>query len=108
MFYIQHNFEGTYWQRHDDWEFGSAAMEGSSYYHLPRWLQWLTASIGFHHIHHLDSRIPSYRLEACYAENPVFQNVHRLTLWQSLSCVSLKLWDETQMKMVGFPRLGRD
>jgi acyl-lipid omega-6 desaturase (Delta-12 desaturase) len=104
LFYIQHNFEGTYWERHGDWEFGSAAMEGSSYYHLPRWLQWLTASIGFHHIHHLDSRIPSYRLEACYAENPVFQDVNRLTLWQSLSCARLKLWDENEMRMVGFPR----
>lgn len=104
LFYIQHNFESTYWQRHDDWEFGSAAMEGSSYYQLPRWLQWLTANIGFHHIHHLDSRIPSYRLEECYAENPVFQGVNQLSFRQSLSCVSLKLWDENEMRMVGFPR----
>lgn len=108
LFYIQHNFEGTYWERHAEWDFAAAGMEGSSYYHLPRWLQWLTANIGFHHIHHLDSRIPCYRLPECYAQNPHFQAVNRLTFRQSLSCVSLKLWDETQMKMVGFPTVGGD
>ncbi len=106
MFYVQHNFVGTYWQRHDNWQFEMAGREGSSYYQLPRPLQWLTANIGFHHIHHLDSRIPNYRLQECFDGTSEFQQVHRLTLWQSLSCVSLKLWDEGEGRMVGFPTAG--
>jgi len=102
LFYVQHNFESTYWQRHDNWDFEIAAVVGSSYYHLPKGLQWLTANIGFHHIHHLDSRIPNYRLQECFDGNSVFQRVSRLTLWQSLSCATLKLWDENAGKMVGF------
>jgi omega-6 fatty acid desaturase (delta-12 desaturase) len=102
LFFVQHNFETAYWQRHDHWEFELAGIEGSSYYELPRGLQWLTANIGFHHIHHLDSRIPNYRLQECFDQNSEFQHVHRLTLWQSLSCVSLKLFDEEQGRMVGF------
>ena len=102
LFYVQHNFETTYWQRHNRWDFGTAGIEGSSYYHLPRGLQWFTANIGFHHIHHLDSRIPNYRLQECFDENSEFQQVNRLTLWQSMSCITLKLWDEDAGKMVGF------
>jgi omega-6 fatty acid desaturase (delta-12 desaturase) len=105
LFYVQHNYERTYWEHHEDWDFGTAAVEGSSYYHLPKVLQWLSANIGFHHIHHLDSRIPNYRLQECFEENAEFQRVNRLTLWQSLSCVSLKLWDENEKKMVGFGNL---
>jgi omega-6 fatty acid desaturase (delta-12 desaturase) len=106
LFYVQHNFEATYWQRHDSWDFGIAGMAGSSYYHLPKGLQWLTANIGFHHIHHLDSRIPNYRLQECFDGNSVFQRVNQFTLRQSLSCVTLKLWDENEGKMVGFQNLG--
>lgn len=102
LFYVQHNFETTYWQRHELWDFESAASTGSSYYDLPRGLQWLTANIGFHHIHHLDSRIPNYRLPECFAKNLEFQQAKRITLWQSLSCASLKLWDEDAGRMVGF------
>lgn len=105
MFYVQHTFEDTYWEHHDNWDFEAAAITGSSYYHLPRGLQWLTANIGFHHIHHLDSRIPNYRLQECFDRNPEFQQVTRLTIWQSLSCISFKLWDEKQGKMVGFKNL---
>lgn len=105
LFYVQHNFEATYWQRHEHWDFESAAWTGSSYYHLPRGLQWLTANIGFHHIHHLDSRIPNYRLPECFAKNLEFQQATRITLWQSLSCASLKLWDEDAGRMVGFQNL---
>ena len=107
LFYVQHNFETTYWQHHDQWDFGMAGIAGSSYYHLPKGLQWFTANIGFHHIHHLDSRIPNYRLQECFEENAEFQRVNRLTLWQSLSCVTLKLWDEDAGKMVGFRDLHR-
>lgn len=102
LFYVQHNFEATYWQRQERWDFESAATAGSSYYVLPRLLQWLTANIGFHHIHHLDSRIPNYRLPECFEKHPEFQQANRITLWQSLSCSSLKLWDEDAGKMVGF------
>lgn len=105
LFYVQHNFEGTYWEHHDDWDFAAAALEGSSYYHLPKVLEWMTASIGFHHIHHLDSRIPSYRLQECYANSAVLQRVNRLTLRQSLSCINYKLWDEQTGRMVGFSNL---
>jgi acyl-lipid omega-6 desaturase (Delta-12 desaturase) len=105
LFYVQHNFERTYWQRHDRWNFETAATTGSSYYELPRGLQWLTANIGFHHIHHLDSRIPNYRLQECFEKNPEFQQANRITLRQSLSCASLKLWDEDAGQMVGFQNL---
>ncbi len=102
LFYIQHNFEATYWQRHDRWDFATAGASGSSHYDLPKILQWFTANIGFHHIHHLDSRIPNYRLQECYDEHAEFRGANRLTLRQSLSCISLKLWDEEQGRMVGF------
>ncbi|MBX3436411.1 MAG: fatty acid desaturase [Planctomycetaceae bacterium] len=104
LFYVQHNFEETYWERHEHWDFETAGLHGSSYYQLPRPLQWMTANIGFHHIHHLDSRIPNYRLQECYDAHPEFQNVHRLTLRQSLACTRVKLWDEERRQMVGFPR----
>lgn len=106
LFYVQHHFDPTYWQRHADWDYFDSAIEGSSYYQLPAVLQWLTANIGLHHIHHLDSRIPNYRLPKCFDENPALQRAHRLTLWKSLSCASLKLWDEERAVMVGFPERG--
>lgn len=102
LFYVQHQYERTYWARHDEWDFARAAMSGSSYYVLPKFLQWATANIGLHHIHHLDSRIPNYNLQRCYDENPVFQKCEHLTLWQSLRCASLKLWDEEKNCMVTF------
>jgi omega-6 fatty acid desaturase (delta-12 desaturase) len=102
LFYVQHTFETAYWQRHDRWDFEMAGIAGSTYYELPRALQWMTANIGFHHIHHLDSRIPNYRLQECFDQNSRFQRVHRLTLWQSLSCMTLKLFDEEQGRMVSF------
>jgi len=102
LFYVQHQYENTYWARHDEWDFARAAMSGSSYYVLPKWLQWCTANIGLHHIHHLDSRIPNYNLQRCYDENPALQKCEHLTLWQSFHCANLKLWDEDQQKMVTF------
>ncbi len=107
LFYVQHHFEETYWQRRRDWNYEEAAIEGSSYYELPKILQWFTGSIGLHHIHHLDSHIPNYCLQKCFDENPEFQQVNRLTLRSSLSCATLKLWDEEQNKMVGYPRIKR-
>lgn len=104
LFYVQHQYEDAYWQPHDRWDYVAAALAGSSHYQLPRVLHWFTANIGLHHLHHLDSRIPNYRLRRCLAEHPELQAVHSLSLWESLSCAALKLWDEEQGRMVGFPR----
>ncbi|MCE9547885.1 MAG: fatty acid desaturase [Planctomycetia bacterium] len=103
LFYVQHHFESGYWEHTPEWDYFDAGLQGSSYYQLPRVLQWFTANIALHHIHHLDSQIPNYRLQACFDDNPSMQRVHRITLWQSFSCASLKLWDEASQKMVGFP-----
>jgi omega-6 fatty acid desaturase (delta-12 desaturase) len=102
LFYVQHQFEDTYWQAHDQWDFAQAGLRGSSYYRLPKVLQWFTANIGLHHIHHVDCRIPNYRLQTCYDENPGFRAVTPLTLWRSLSCARLKLWDERNQRLVTF------
>jgi omega-6 fatty acid desaturase (delta-12 desaturase) len=107
LFYIQHQFECTYWEKSDDWRFYDASLQGSSFYDLPRILHWFTGNIGVHHVHHLCSRIPNYRLLECLRENPELQRVPRLTLWKSLGCVRLKLWDECQRKLVGFRHVRR-
>lgn len=102
LFYIQHQFDPTYWERDERWDPHSAAMEGSSYLQLPRPLAWLTANIGLHHIHHLDSRIANYALPRCYQAHPQLQTAHRLTLRTSLACMNLKLWDEGSQRLVRF------
>ena len=102
MFYVQHQFEGVYWERHDNWNYATSALKGSSFYQLPRVFQWFTGNIGFHHIHHLGPRIPNYNLERCYRENPVFQAVKPITLRTSLRSLRLRLWDETGHRLVGF------
>jgi omega-6 fatty acid desaturase (delta-12 desaturase) len=102
LFYIQHQFEEAYWEPRPQWDFHAAALHGSSFYDLPRVLHWLTGNIGFHHIHHLASRIPNYRLRECHEANPAFHGVPRLTLWQSLKCARLALWDPEQRKLVPF------
>ena len=105
MFYVQHQFEETYWEPGGNWNFDAAALDGSSYYDLPRVAHWLTANIGFHHIHHLSSKIPNYRLRECFIDNPPLQNAKRLTVWQSLKCLRLALWDEEKRRMVPFAEL---
>ena len=102
MFYVQHQFEGMVWERHDKWNYVEAALEGSSFYKLPKVLQWFTGNIGFHHIHHLSPRIPNYYLEQCHKSDPLFQAVNPLTLRSSLKSLSLRLWDEQQQRLVGF------
>ena len=104
MFYVQHNYEGSYWERQEKWDFYKAAMNGSSLYELPAILQWFTGNIGFHHIHHLGPRIPNYKLQECLKENPVFQ-VKSLNMWSSLKTLRLRLWDEATQQMVGWERL---
>ncbi len=105
LFYVQHQFEGTYWARNDDWDFVAAGLEGSSFYDLPAVLHWLTGNIGFHHIHHLSSRIPNYRLQACYREVDELRQGPRLGLLESLGCLRLRLWDEAGGRLVGFRHL---
>jgi omega-6 fatty acid desaturase (delta-12 desaturase) len=103
LFYVQHQFEPTYWEHDPNWQYDLAALEGSSYYALPRWLQWLTGHIGLHHVHHLNPRIPNYRLQEALDAHPDLQRVTRLTFRESLKCVSLALWDEEQRRLVPFP-----
>ncbi|MFQ5720285.1 MAG: fatty acid desaturase [Acidobacteriota bacterium] len=102
LFYVQHQFEETYWERKADWHFHMACVEGSSFYDLPRILHWFTGNIGFHHLHHLSSLIPNYRLQRCMRDNPELQDVGRLSFWQSIRCARVKLWDEDQGKLIGF------
>ncbi len=104
LFYVQHNFDPTYWQRHANWEFFKAGMDGSSFYKLPKVLQWFTGNIGFHHIHHLSPKIPNYKLEECHNENPIFQ-IAPLTFRDSLNGLFLRLWDEQKKVMVGWEAL---
>ena len=105
LFYVQHQFEQTYWQPATDWSQPDAALHGSSFYDLPRWLMWLTGNIGIHHLHHLSSRIPFYRLPEALADYPELRTIGRLTLWQSLACVRLTLWDAGRRQMVPFAAL---
>jgi omega-6 fatty acid desaturase (delta-12 desaturase) len=102
LFYIQHQYEMAYWQPNASWDFTQSALQGSSYYRLPHVLQWFTGNIGFHHIHHLNSRIPNYHLATCYAAEPAFREAVTLGLGDSLRCMSLKLWDESRERMVTF------
>jgi len=102
LFYVQHQFEGVYWARHTRWDYLSAALEGSSFYKLPRVLQWFTGNIGYHHIHHISPRIPNYFLEKCHKEQAMFQQVKPLTLRSSLKSLSLRVYDEEAKRLVGF------
>jgi omega-6 fatty acid desaturase (delta-12 desaturase) len=101
LFYVQHKFDPTYWERHNNWEFFKAGMDGSSFYKLPKILQWFTGNIGFHHIHHLSPKIPNYKLEQCHRENPAFQ-IKPLTMMDSLKSLTFRLWDEERKMLVGF------
>ena len=102
MFYVQHQFEDVYWERGEDWDYTAAAMQGSSFYKLPGILQWFSGNIGFHHIHHLSSRIPNYNLERCHRSHPMFRDVKPITLLSSLKSLKLRLWDEKLKKLVGY------
>ena len=105
MFYVQHQFEGVYWERGEDWDYTAAALQGSSFYKLPKILQWFSGNIGFHHIHHLSPRIPNYNLERCHKADPLFQNVPSVTLLSSLKALTFRLWDEPLRQLVGYGRL---
>ena len=102
LFYVQHQYEGVYWARQEAWDPTKAALEGSSYYKLPRLLRWFTGNIGLHHIHHLRPRIPNYHLQPCYDQVPAMRAVQPLTLGASLKSLRLNLWAEAQQKLVSF------
>ncbi len=102
LFYVQHQFEDTYWHQHEEWDYYDAALQGSSYLALPRPLQWITASIGIHHVHHLNARIPNYRLEEVMKAHPEFQGVTRITMSDAWRLLRLSLWDEERRELVGF------
>lgn len=101
LFYLQHQFEDVVWERSDNWDYKTVAMEGSSYLKFPKILQWFSGNIGIHHLHHLSPKIPNYNLEKCLKENPVFQK-NGMTFWGSLQTIRCRLWDEQKQKMVSF------
>ena len=102
LFYVQHQFDETHWSRPPHWSQEESALHGSSYYDLPQPLMWLTGNIGIHHLHHLSSRIPFYRLPQVLKDFPDLKNVGRITLWQSFKCVNLSLWDEGSKRLISF------
>lgn len=108
LFYVQHQFEGAYWERDSDWNFQTAALRGSSYFDLPPILQWFSGNIGLHHVHHLCSRVPNYHLQACVDSAPDLHRItKRITLRESLGCWRLALWDEERRVLVSFRDLQR-
>jgi omega-6 fatty acid desaturase (delta-12 desaturase) len=107
LFYVQHQYEDTYWRYREAWNYYAAGLEGSSHLVMPRVLQWFTANIGLHHIHHVSSRIPNYHLQRCFDETPEVRRVTTLTLWHSLRTLRLTLWDEDQRRLIGFRELRR-
>ena len=102
LFYVQHQFEDTFWERNTDWTFVDAALRGSSYLRLPKVLQFFSGNIGLHHVHHLNARIPNYNLQRAHDENPMFHDVPTLGLCDALCAVRLKLWDEDARRLVTF------
>jgi omega-6 fatty acid desaturase (delta-12 desaturase) len=102
LFFVQHQFQDTYWAEHEQWDYAAAAIAGSSYFRLPALLRWFTGNIGLHHVHHLGPRIPNYSLQRCHDENPLFHRVTVVTLVQSVSALRLALWDEDAARLVTF------
>lgn len=102
LFYVQHQFEDTYWRRHPEWSYEMAALKGCTYFKLPKVLQWFTGNIGFHHVHHLSPLIPNYMLEKAHKENALFQNVETLTIATSIRTMFLDLWDENLDRLISF------
>lgn len=107
LFYVQHQYEEGYWRNHPEWNYFEAAIHGSSHLVLPKPLQWMTGNIGFHHVHHLSSQIPNYRLEECLAQNPELQVATKITMRDSIRLFRLALWDEESKRLIGFRELRR-
>jgi omega-6 fatty acid desaturase (delta-12 desaturase) len=102
LFFVQHQFDQAYWERHANWDYATAAIAGCSYLKLPRVLQWFTGNIGLHHVHHLAPRVPNYNLQRAHDENAVFHRAPMVTLTQSVRLLRLALWDERQKRLIGF------
>jgi omega-6 fatty acid desaturase (delta-12 desaturase) len=102
LFYVQHQFEDTYYEEEKEWDYMRAALQGSSFYNLPRVLHWITGNIGFHHVHHLSPRVPNYYLATVHKQNPFLQNVQTITLASSLRSLRFSIWNEKSKKLVGF------
>jgi omega-6 fatty acid desaturase (delta-12 desaturase) len=105
LFYVQHQFEDTYWADHKEWDYETASIAGSSYLKLPRVLAWMTGDIGVHHVHHISPRIPNYKLQQCHDENPLFHKVTTITLKDTGRALWLSLWDEEKGRLVSFKEL---
>jgi omega-6 fatty acid desaturase (delta-12 desaturase) len=102
LFYIQHTFEDVVWERTGRWDYKTSAVEGSSFLKLPAILQWFTGNIGFHHVHHLSSKIPNYNLESCHYENEMFRDIKPIILFSTFRALNLSLWDEAGRQMIRF------
>lgn len=107
LFYVQHQFEDTYWRWHQEWDYAEAALRGSSFFKLPKLLQWFSGNIGFHHLHHLSPKIPNYNLERAHYDNPSFQQVQTITLLSSFKSIFLHLWDEQSHKLISWREYAR-
>jgi len=105
LFYVQHQFKDVVWERTDNWDYTTISMYGASYLKFPKILQWFSGNIGFHHMHHLSSKIPNYNLEKCLRENTIFQKEY-LTLRSSFQCLKYRLWDEDNHKLISFREAG--
>jgi acyl-lipid omega-6 desaturase (Delta-12 desaturase) len=105
LFYVQHQYDDVYWDHTQTWGYETAAIEGSSFLKLPVVLQWFTGNIGFHHVHHLSSRIPNYNLARCHYENDMFRSIKPMTLFGSFKTLRLRLWDETSHRMISFRKI---
>lgn len=107
LFYVQHQFEDSYFENEEEWSYVKAAVEGSSYYKLPKPLQWITGNIGFHHVHHLSPKVPNYNLEKAHEATPPLQQATTITLRTSLKSLRFHLWDEQSKTFVGFKDIKR-
>ena len=102
LFYVQHQFEDSYFENEDEWSYVKAAVDGSSYYKLPKLLQWITGNIGFHHVHHLSPKVPNYNLEKAHNATPPLQQATTITIGTSLKSLRFRLWDEHNKTFVGY------
>ena len=105
LFYIQHQFDDVEWERQNKWDYKVSALSGSSFLKLPALLKWFTGNIGYHHVHHLSSRIPNYYLEKCHNENEIFREVKPIKLFSTFRALTLGLWDEASRRMISFRKL---
>lgn len=108
LFYFQHQFEDVTWRRNEDWNYKDMALDGSSFFKLPKILQWFTGNIGFHHVHHLGPTIPNYNLAKCHNENTIFKGIKPFTMIHSFYALNLRLWDEKNQRIITFRELKKN